>query len=282
MKKRKIKYTRIVILGLFLLCLGVYSTRNSFIKEYTPKYDTENKVEPVGGTIDDIEEETAIRLYKMAKTDERVSKILENKNQYPSILLEMLSRNKDMIEYVTHYLEKKGKVYTNTIGKVQKGKFPLLLQYDEKWGYGLYGDTVLAINGCGPTVLSMVVAGLTGRTDVTPYTIAKFSEQNGYFEKESGTSWSLMTEGIKRYGVIGTNISLTRSAIVNALEEGKPIACSMRKGDFTTTGHFILIVGMKNNQFIIRDPNSKERSEKLWEYDTLSRQIKNLWAFENV
>ncbi len=53
----------------------------------------------------------------------------------------------------------------------------------------------------------------------------------------------------------------------------------MKKGDFTTTGHIITIVGIKNKQFIINDPNSRERSNKLWSYETLEPQIRNLWSF---
>ena len=54
----------------------------------------------------------------------------------------------------------------------------------------------------------------------------------------------------------------------------------MRPGDFTTQGHFIVLVGGEDGKIIVNDPNSKERSSLLWEYDTLAGQIKNLWVFE--
>ena len=54
----------------------------------------------------------------------------------------------------------------------------------------------------------------------------------------------------------------------------------MRPGDFTTTGHFIVITGLKDGKFIIKDPNSKERSNQLWDYQILEHQISNLWAFQ--
>lgn len=70
--------------------------------------------------------------------------------------------------------------------------------------------------------------------------------------------------------------------MMNELEEGHPIVCSMRKGDFTTTGHFILLVGVQDGKFIVHDPNSKERSKKLWDYETLEYQIRNLWSFQMI
>jgi predicted double-glycine peptidase len=53
----------------------------------------------------------------------------------------------------------------------------------------------------------------------------------------------------------------------------------MGPGDFTTTGHFIVLTGYDGQGFIINDPNSEENSEKIWTYQQLKNQIKNLWAF---
>ena len=66
--------------------------------------------------------------------------------------------------------------------------------------------------------------------------------------------------------------------MVRALEDGQPIVCSVRAGDFTTAGHFILITGVENGKFQINDPNRHANSEQLWDYDRLSPQISNLWA----
>lgn len=43
----------------------------------------------------------------------------------------MLSRNKDMISYMYDFEDKKGHIYIDNIGKVTKGEYPLLLQYDK-------------------------------------------------------------------------------------------------------------------------------------------------------
>ncbi len=46
----------------------------------------------------------------------------------------------------------------DTIGEVAAGEIPLLLQWDERWGYSVYGDNMIAVNGCGPTAVAMVVS----------------------------------------------------------------------------------------------------------------------------
>ena len=217
------------------------------------------------------------KLEELSQKDKRIKTIIENKGSYPEILLMMLSKNTDMTDYVYHYNKYKGKVFSDNLGKVKKGQYPLLLQYDKRWGHGNYGDSVIAISGCGPTSVAMVIAGLTGRNDITPYDIAKYAYENGYYE--NGTSWDFFTKGVIKYGIIGKEIALSESVMVKELKKGHPIICSMRPGDFTTTGHLILITDYKNDKFKINDPNSKERSNKLWSYQTLKTQIKNLWSF---
>ena len=179
-------------------------------------------------------------LESIAKTDYRYKEVLANKDIYPEKLLEMLSRNKDMISYMYDFEDKKGHIYIDNIGKVTKGEYPLLLQYDKKWGYGIYGDNVIAINGCGPTSLAMVVAGLTGKNDTTPYDIAKYSYEKGYYTEEWGTKWDLMSIGIEPFGIIGKKIVLSKQNLYNELNNGHPLIASMRPGDFTTVGHFIV------------------------------------------
>lgn len=205
-----------------------------------------------------------------------------DKEHYPEQLLDMLARNEEMLDYVSDFPQKKGTVSGNTVGEVQKGTFPLLLQWDKRWGYGEYGGSYIAINGCAPTALSMVVAGLTGKNSVTPYKIAKYAEKKGYYVEGVGTSWELMTKGSKHYGVQGTELGLSKDEIFHALEGGNPIICSMLPGDFTTEGHFIVLIGVKDGKIQVNDPNSRARSENLWNYDKLKGQIKNLWVFEEI
>lgn len=91
----------------------------------------------------------------------------------------------------------------------------------------MYGDNVLAINGCGPTVVSIILAGLTGRNDVTPYTVAVFFDQNGYYQ--NGTKWESFTNGVKEFGIIGKNLSLSKGKMLRELDKGHPIICSMKQ-----------------------------------------------------
>ena len=73
--------------------------------------------------------------------------------------------------------------------------------------------------------------------------------------------------------------ALSEDAVFSALENGHPIICSMRPGDFTTTGHFIVLTGVEDGKSRVKRSEQPVRSEKLWDYSRLEYQINNLWVY---
>ena len=39
-----------------------------------------------------------------------------------------------------------------------------------------------------------------------------------------------------------------------------------------------IIDSVEDGKFRVNDPNSREKSQKLWDYDEFADQIRNLWA----
>lgn len=221
------------------------------------------------------------QIKELSKQDQRVNTILSHINQYPDELLQLLVRNEETIGFVLNYPKMRDKRQEGII-KVSdlSSTIPTLLQWDERWGYEPYGNSIIGLSGCGPTALSMVIIGLTGNVSATPAAVATFSEENGYYILNKGTDWSLFTVGAKAFGIHATEIGLNQNAMIQLLREKKPLICSMRPGDFTTIGHFIVITDYKNGMFTIHDPNSKKRSEQKWSYERLEPQIRVIWSFE--
>ena len=216
------------------------------------------------------------RLNEFSKLDTRIKKIINNYDDYPEKLLASLSMNIELTSFVINYPSKKGKVYSEDIGEFE-GDIPRLFQWDERWGYGNYGTSNIAISGCGPTSLAMVVAALKKDNSVTPYEIAKLAEEKGYYVENSGTTWDLIREGAKDYGLKVNELPLSESSMKNALNNGHYIILNLRKGDFTINGHYIVVTGVENGKFKVNDPNSLLRSNMLWVFNRIKDQIKNLW-----
>ncbi len=227
-----------------------------------------------------VDREVMSILKQRYEKNEEAEDILDHPQQYPDELLTLLSKRPETLEFVLKYPEYKdlAEPQVDLSREVEKGTIPHLYQWDLRWGYGRYGDNIIALAGCGPTCLSMVALGLTGDAQWDPVTIARFSETKGYVSSV-GTAWDLMTVGAQNLGLASQELPLDENRMIRELQEGHPIICSMRPGDFTDTGHFIVLVGYENGGFVVHDPNSIDNSEKTWNYEEIRGQIRNLWAF---
>lgn len=66
----------------------------------------------------------------------------------------------------------------------------------------------------------------------------------------------------------------------SVLEKKQPVICSMKPGDFTTTGHFIVLTGLtEDGKLMLNDPNSITRSNKRWNIETVVGQMKSAWTY---
>ncbi len=201
-------------------------------------------------------------------------------NAIPERLLQMAADYPQTMDYVLAYPSKIGETFDTDISdEVDLSTVPELLQWDERWGYLEYGDGLLGYTGCGPTCLSMVAIYLTGDTSLTPDVIAEYADENGYYTNGSGSKWTLMTQAALHFGLSSTSVSVSEWNLKKQLDLGRPIICSVGAGDFTTSGHFIVITGYDEDGFTVNDPNSLENSAKTWTYSTLSSQIRAAWSY---
>ena len=85
-----------------------------------------------------------------------------------------------------------------------------------------------------------------------------------------------MSDGAASIGLNSREISASADAVRAELEAGHPVICSVRPGDFTTTGHFIVLAGLaENGQVTVRDPNSEQNSTHPWDLERILAQCAN-------
>lgn len=214
----------------------------------------------------------------MEKTD-TYKEIFENGALYPKTMLEALEKNPEIQDFVKNYPDSEPVVQGGISDEEKAAEHPLFLQWDARWGYVSYGDDNIGLSGCGPACLSMVIFSLTRNESATPDAIAGYSMNMGYYEYGAGTSWNLMTDAAAQYGVMAEGLALSEGIMKEHLDNGHMIICSMGPGDFTTTGHFIVIYGYDQDGFLVNDPYSRIRSNKTWDYDTISGQIRGMWVY---
>lgn len=202
-----------------------------------------------------------------------------NSTQYPKQLKELALKNEEALEFVYDYPAEHVKEHTiDLTEEASMDSVPLFVQWDKRWGYEKYSCNFFAASGCGPTTLSMVVVYLTHNREASPIAVAKYSKEAGYSVDGSGSSWTLISEGCRHYGVKAKAVALDESRMKAELDEGHPIVVNVGPGDFTDTGHFMVITGYDDEGFSINDPNSIEKSGKRWLFKNISSQIRAVWS----
>lgn len=160
-----------------------------------------------------------------------------------------------------------------------KGSLPYLYQTDPAWSAKPYGGGTVALNGCGPTCLTMVYIYLTGNTDINPADMCAFADENN-FAPTGATERAFMTDGAAMLGITGHNLSVTSSEVASILAAGEPVICVVRPGDFTSVGHFIVLYGIDDNNMVnIHDPNSSYVSAQKWDLNLVLSQTNACWSF---
>lgn len=199
----------------------------------------------------------------------------------PENIKEVGRKYPEAMEYVTGYEKyKDAELSMDVTEEMKERAIPLFIQWDKRWGYKDYGGNYIGVAGCGPTCLSMVVCGLTGDGSINPYVVSTYAADSGFYTYGEGTSWELMSKGAKHYGISVERGEITEEYIRNNLSSDTPMICSVRPGDFTYSGHFIVLTGIDNNgKITVNDPNSRKNSNKHWKLSDLVPQIKALWLY---
>lgn len=298
-KKRALFIVKGLILAVLLIHIRMLDTQLKQVqvalkRMELPKYETVQNTEETHQEADYVSSigivsverpvqrtwtETLLRLDSLGQLDPVIAQISQNSDLYPEKMLTALANNPEMADYVAGYLSGSGDIAGGLTQAEKEQAFPLLLQWDPRWGYRSYGsDSYIGVSGCGPTCLAMAMYYLTGDETLTPDRIAEYAVRNGYYVEGTGTAWALMKDYPRFYGVKVTEPEISEYALRKELDQGSVLICAMGKGEFTTAGHFIVVYGYDQDGFMVNDPNCVARSRKQWRFDEISGQIKSVWA----
>lgn len=202
---------------------------------------------------------------------------------YPQSLIDLMERNPETEKFVLEYPTASKETFSVDLSEyLSSPSVPLFMQWDQRWGYMKYGSDVAGLTACGPVCLSMAAVYLTGDAAYSPDAMIRFANDNNFYVPGSGSSWTLISEGGKKLGFQVTELPLDENRIRKCVEADIPVILVVGPGDFTTSGHFLVITGYENGKFRLNDPNSKANSQKLWAYEDIKGQIRNLWSIENA
>ena len=166
-------------------------------------------------------------------------------------------------------------------------------QNDSKWGglsYAVDGEkSTIKSAGCGPTSLADVLAAIVS-TYIDPVTLSAWARYHNYKVKNSGTSYSFFEPCAKAYGVKVSRLNTSNvysipwngvhDKALAELQNGNWLIACMGKGNWTSSGHYVVAYGYENGYVYINDPASTKASRAKNTWELFKSQVKYYWAVD--
>lgn len=147
-----------------------------------------------------------------------------------------------------------------------------LMQTDSRWKNAMYSaindkSQTIGQSGCGPSAASMIINEWFDK-NYGPVECCNWAASAGYRTANNGTYWSMMKAIAVKFGCkFSQTASYDEAKNFLKNNKGSLIVCIMGKGNWTSSGHFILMYKCDDNYVYINDPAS-----------TLDRRQKNTAA----
>jgi hypothetical protein len=188
-------------------------------------------------------------LQALEREDRRVEEVLEHSQDYPREILLLLLKNPEARDFALDYPNHAGGEVTGGLTESElSGGIPLLLQWDKRWGYFPYGDSVWVSRAAGRPACHGG-SGADGQHCPHARRRGAFSERSGYYVPGSGTSWELLTAGARVLRTRSDGSSAVGGLHDRRAERGPAHHSKLGPGDFTDEGHFIVIRGYETGCF---------------------------------
>lgn len=137
--------------------------------------------------------------------------------------------------------------------------------------------------------MAMVLATWCDPT-VTPKSECAWALRNGYKCLGSGTYYSYFVPAARRYGlkctmlngasIYGNSKSPYHAQAKAAVDRGDLVIACMGKGNWTRSGHYVLVWQISGDTIYINDPASTKTSRTRGSYSLFKSQVKYYWTIK--
>lgn len=140
-------------------------------------------------------------------------------------------------------------------------------------GEKIGGSTIQAA-GCGPTAVAVCYSSLTGKKADVPK-MCDQAYKHGWYYTGQGCSHNVVAGLSKLYGLNCKGIGYSKESVEKALRAGHPVVALMGPGDFTDSGHFVVLTRMVGKDKVkVADVGSRANTYKTWSLKKVVQQGK--------
>ena len=199
------------------------------------------------------------------------------RSDYPDELVTFFKRNEEAKDFVLAY---PGRIVnfsadlTALTDYEDRSVPPKLVQWDLRWGYLRYGDSVMGLRGSAPTALSMAAVYVQKDDSLTPVYTAQLASRSGW----EGKPKKLLSDGARSMGLTVKELPVGDRMIREAVgEAGSVVVCLTDGKVFSQT---VVIRGVdEEGKFLINDTVSPKRSEQSFTFQELGSHLKTVWQY---
>ncbi len=199
------------------------------------------------------------------------------RSDYPDELVSFFKHNEETKEFVLAYPSKivNFRADLTALNDYEDRSVPpQLVQWDLRWGYLSYGDSVMGLRGSAPTALSMAAVYVQKDDSLTPVQTAKLAVKSGWEEKPK----KLLSDGARSMGLTVKELPVGDRLIRQALgETGSAVVCLTDGKGFSQA---VVIRGVdEEGKFLLNDTVSRKRSEQSYTFQELGSHLKAVWQY---
>lgn len=159
-------------------------------------------------------------------------------------------------------------------------------QYDSRWGWKNYnGSSNMSQAGCGPTSVADLAYAID--KSVTPWTVAKYMQKNGYAIRNNGTAWAGIPAAMKHFGLMDVKNVASMSDVFSYLKK-RYCAVFLFKGGsrggitWTLAGHYLAVTSIKvedgKHYLYMRDPGGRNHTGRYCYETQMKGLISQVWV----
>lgn len=166
------------------------------------------------------------------------------------------------------------------------------MQTDSRWKdkpYRTKGEnSTVGGSGCGPSCAAMLIETLTGKT-FTPLDACNWSMEHNYKALNQGTYYGYFKPQFAAFGIscemlnyintYGSPNHQNHETAFAYLKKGYYLIACMGKGNWTSSGHFI-VVWWEDGKVRINDPASTKAARLSGDLYTFKSQVKYYWIVD--
>lgn len=166
------------------------------------------------------------------------------------------------------------------------------LQTDKQWAskpYRVKGENAtIGDSGCGPTAAAMLLSTMTGK-NITPEDTCKWSVNHGYKALGNGTYYAYFAPQFAAYGIKCWQLNWVNAyhnakatsfdEAVKYLKQGYYAIALMKKGNWTGSGHFV-VLWWADDKVRINDPASTRDNRVNGNLATFKNEAAYFWIVD--